>query len=85
MNKNLPHIQYISASDEDKRAEVVSRKDFPEQLFKGVACDDSSKVKLALLNNHEPNAEVVSRLCTDADINVRAKAYDKLLDGGNSK
>jgi hypothetical protein len=84
MNKNLTHIKYISSDDEDVRAELVSRKDFPAQLFKGVACDDSKKVKLALLDNHNPNAEVVSKLCADDDIEVRAKAYDKLCDGGSS-
>lgn len=84
MNKNLTHIKYISASNEDERAELVSRKDFPARLFKGVVCDDSKKVKLALLDNHNPNAEVVSRLCADDDIEVRAKAYDKLCGGGDS-
>lgn len=82
MNNNQLHIQYISSADEDERAELVSRTDFPTQLFKGVACDDSKKVRLALLNKRELPAEVISKLCADPDMEVRAKAYDKLCNGG---
>jgi hypothetical protein len=84
MNKNKLHIQYISENDEDKRAALVSREDFPAQLFKGVACDDSPKVKLAMLEHHDPQVEVISKLCDDDDIDVRTKALDKLCNGGTS-
>lgn len=84
MNKNQLHIQYISSDNEDERAELVARADFPAQLFRGVACDESKKVRLALLSNHTLPAEVISKLCTDPDIEVRTKAYDQLCNGGES-
>lgn len=82
MRSNQLYLKYISEANEDIRADLVSRKDFPSQLFKGVACDESKKVKLALLDNHDPQVEVVSKLCADEDIDVRTRAYKKLYDGG---
>lgn len=78
MNKETFMMEYISEADENKRAELVAEKDFPSQLFPGVACDGSKKVKLALLENHELNVEVLSKLCDDNDLEVRTKAFDKV-------
>lgn len=85
MTSKTIQMKYVSEDREDARAELVARQDFPTKLFKGVACDESSKVKLAMIENHELQAEVVSKLCTDKDIEVRTKAYNLLCNAGGSK
>ena len=77
-------LQYISTADEAERAILVARADFPEKLFEAVACDESSKVKIALLENHDLGAELIAKFCEDEDLSVRTAAYDKLCEKGKA-
>lgn len=70
--------KYISTSSEDERADLVARPDFPKKLFAGVVYDESSKVKIALIDNHSLGADILAKLCDDKDLSVRQRAYDKL-------
>ena len=81
MNIDEMQLRFISTSDETQRAMLVARQDFPKELYEGVVCDESSKVKLALLEHNDLGAEIITKLCQDKDIEVRMRASDKLCLG----